>query len=95
MVKNDPINPDHYKGKNGLESIQVIEAFGLNFALGNATKYILRAGKKENKLQDLKKAMWYIEREIMNERNEELEEKIQYKLNKLDGQQNQQVRAYR
>lgn len=56
-------HPSHYQGK-GMESIQVIEAFELNFCLGNAVKYILRAGKKENKKKDLQKAIWYLNREL-------------------------------
>ena len=61
---NDKINhPPHYKGK-GLECIQVIEAFDLTFHLGNAIKYILRAGRKESKIEDMQKAIWYLEREI-------------------------------
>lgn len=56
-------NPPHYKG-NGLECIQVIEAFNLGFNLGNAVKYILRSDKKGNREQDLKKAIWYLKREI-------------------------------
>ncbi len=60
----DNVNhPAHYKG-NGLESIQVIEAFDLGFHLGNAIKYILRAGKKGDCVEDLKKAVWYLQREI-------------------------------
>ena len=63
-MENDNVNhPMHYQGK-GLESIEVIEAFELNFCLGNAIKYILRAGKKGDKGEDLKKAIWYINREI-------------------------------
>lgn len=64
----DNINPDHYKGGNGLESINVIEEFNLSFALGNAVKYILRAGKKpgQPKEQDIKKSIWYLERELKN-----------------------------
>ncbi len=62
----DYINhPKHYKGKK-FESIDIIEDFELNFHLGNAIKYILRAGKKGNKIQDLKKAIWYLERECVN-----------------------------
>jgi len=62
---SDQVNsPEHYKGANGLEAINVIEAFGLNFALGNAIKYILRADKKGNKKQDLEKARWYIVNEL-------------------------------
>jgi len=60
----DNINhPAHYKGR-GLESIQVIDAFDLGFNLGNAVKYILRAGKKGDKNEDLRKAIWYLNREI-------------------------------
>lgn len=56
-------HPPHYKG-NGIECIEVIEAFNLGFHLGNSIKYILRAGKKGNRKEDLMKAMWYLEREI-------------------------------
>lgn len=56
-------HPAHYQGK-GLEAITVIEAFNLGFSLGNAIKYILRAGNKGCKIQDLKKSVWYIQREI-------------------------------
>lgn len=66
----DKINhPKHYQG-NGLEAIDVIEAFGLDFNLGNAIKYILRAGRKDCKKQDLEKASWYIARSIFNEQKE-------------------------
>lgn len=59
----DNINhPQHYKGK-GLEVIEVIEAFDLDFHRGNAVKYILRAGKKtEDVAEDIKKAIWYLNR---------------------------------
>jgi hypothetical protein len=64
-VPLDLVNePPHYKTESGLEAIDVIEAFKLNYHLGNVTKYILRAGKKDDTLQDLKKARWYLEREI-------------------------------
>lgn len=56
-------HPDHYKGAK-FEVIDIIDDFELNFNLGNAIKYILRAGKKDNKAEDLKKALWYVEREI-------------------------------
>lgn len=63
IKKEEMINhPKHYQGKN-LQSIDVIEDFELNFNLGNAVKYVLRAGKKDDKVQDLKKAIWYLERE--------------------------------
>jgi hypothetical protein len=60
-------NPSHYGGANNMyETIKVIEAWSLDFCLGNAVKYISRAGKKDptKELEDLKKARWYIERRI-------------------------------
>ena len=57
-------HPKHYGGDEVYETIKVIEAWGLGFHLGNAVKYISRAGKKDDRLQDLLKARWYIEREI-------------------------------
>lgn len=62
-------HPDHYQARNGLEVIEVIEAYGLGFNLGNVTKYVLRAEKKFDALEDLKKAKWYLEREIANREN--------------------------
>ena len=62
---SDAVNhPSHYKSRSGLESIDVIEAFDLNFRLGNAVKYILRCGRKGDAVEDLRKAEWYIRREI-------------------------------
>ena len=57
-------NPPHYKSPNGLEAINVIEGFGLGFHLGNVVKYILRAGRKDHHVQDLRKARWYLDREV-------------------------------
>ena len=58
-------NPDHYKGKdNPYEAIKVIDAWKLGFSLGNAVKYIARAGAKGDKVEDLQKAIWYIQHEI-------------------------------
>lgn len=60
-------HPTHYKG-NKLEAIDVIEDFDLGFCLGNAIKYILRAGRKnpghEAFTLDLEKAKWYLTREL-------------------------------
>jgi hypothetical protein len=56
-------HPSHYKC-GGMEAIDVLEAFGLNFRLGNAVKYILRAGRKGDRSEDLRKAVWYINREL-------------------------------
>ncbi len=65
-MKNDAVNhPAHYTdGK--IEVIAFIEDKGLNFHRGNAVKYISRAGKKDpaKEVEDLKKARWYIDREI-------------------------------
>jgi len=63
---SDPVNhPDHYGGaENPYEAIKVIEAWQLGFCLGNTVKYIARAGKKTNAVEDLKKAAWYLQREI-------------------------------
>lgn len=65
---SDSVNhPAHYGGEdNPYEAIRVIEAWGLGFSLGNTVKYISRAGKKDpaKLLQDLKKAAWYLNREI-------------------------------
>lgn len=58
-------HPHHYGGKdNPYEAIKVIEAWELGFCLGNTVKYIARAGKKDATIQDLKKARWYLDREI-------------------------------
>lgn len=55
-------HPKHYN--QGIEPIDIIESWELNFSLGNAIKYILRAPYKNNELEDLEKAKWYLEREI-------------------------------
>tara|TARA_Y100000310_G_C20187836_1_gene581124 strand:+ start:55 stop:276 length:222 start_codon:yes stop_codon:yes gene_type:complete len=68
-MKNKIDHPSHYGGDSAYEAINVIEAWNLNFALGNCVKYICRAGKKGNRLEDLKKAAWYINREIQSEAN--------------------------
>ena len=60
-------HPQHYGGKDNVyEAIKVIDAWDLGFSLGNTIKYISRAGKKDKELQDLKKALWYLERKIKN-----------------------------
>jgi hypothetical protein len=58
-------HPAHYGGAdNPYEAIKVIEAWSLGFNLGNTIKYISRAGKKGDRLEDLKKARWYLDRAI-------------------------------
>lgn len=59
----DPVNPSHYR-QGGVEAIDVIEAYGLGFATGNAVKYILRYRFKGHPLEDLRKARWYLDRRI-------------------------------
>ena len=61
---SDPINsPAHYK-IGGIETIDFIEAKNLGYNLGNVVKYITRADHKGNKLEDLRKAQWYLTRAI-------------------------------
>lgn len=66
--KKETVNhPDHYGGKdNPYEVIKVLRAWALGFSLGNAIKYVARAGKKDTAktIEDLKKAIWYIQEEI-------------------------------
>ena len=66
--KENVDHPNHYGGSdNPYEAIKIIEAWGLNFHLGNVFKYISRAGKKnKDTIEDLKKARWYIDRHIQN-----------------------------
>lgn len=62
--KPDPVNhPAHYK-VGGIETIDFIEAKKLNYNIGNVVKYLTRADHKGNKLEDLRKAQWYLTREI-------------------------------
>lgn len=60
----DPVDhPPHYNASpSGVECIDVVEHMGFN--LGNAIKYAWRADHKDNPLEDLRKAAWYINREI-------------------------------
>jgi hypothetical protein len=61
MAPDDINHPTHYNTL-GVECIDVVENF--NFNIGNAIKYMWRAGLKGDRLTDLKKAEWYIRREI-------------------------------
>lgn len=77
--RRETINhPRHYGGDVTYEAIKVIEAWQLDFSLGNAVKYISRAGKKpgSSKLEDLKKAKWYLERAIKNAEHEQAESAV-------------------
>lgn len=65
-------HPNHYNiGK--IEVIDAIEAWELNFSLGNAVKYIARADHKGKPIEDLQKARWYIDREIERRMNDEID----------------------
>ena len=57
-------HPQHYQSGNGIEVIQVVEAYRLGFHLGNVIKYVLRCEKKGATIEDLEKAKWYLQREI-------------------------------
>ena len=65
MTYDNVNHPSHYK-IGGIETIDFIEAKSLNYNLGNVVKYITRADHKGNKLEDLKKAQWYLNRAVSN-----------------------------
>ncbi len=69
MAEDTKTQPQHYTSiPNGMQSIDIIEVHNLGFHLGNCVKYILRAGKKinESEVDDLKKARWYLNRQLKN-----------------------------
>jgi len=65
-MSDDVNHPLHYGGNTTYETIKVIDAWKLGFCLGNCVKYISRAGKKnrETEIEDLQKALWYLQHEI-------------------------------
>lgn len=71
-MSEDKINPSHYQAPGGYQAIDIIEFFNLNFARGNAVKYLLRAGNKseqgyddiDKEIEDLEKSGWYVMREL-------------------------------
>ena len=60
----------HYH-TGSIQAIDLIEAYELDFCLGNAVKYISRAGRKGDAVEDLRKAIWYIERRIKHLTNDQ------------------------
>lgn len=97
MSKKEMINhPSHYGGvDNPYEAIKVIEAWEADFNIGTTLRYLCRCGKKtiggtaeEMRLEDLKKARWYLDREIKNieEANKENKFKNIYKTVSLNGE---------
>lgn len=75
---NGAVEHPSYYNTGKYEVIDVIDDWGLNFAKGNAVKYIARAGRKnpETEIQDLEKASWYINHEIRRLKNNKANEKI-------------------
>lgn len=73
MENKEQVNhPSHYGGSENIyEAIKVIDAWDLGFSLGNAVKYISRAGKKhpEKEIEDLQKSIWYINHHIETIKN--------------------------
>lgn len=62
-MTNDPINPNHYRQHpSGIECIEITRHH--DFCIGNAIKYLWRAGRKGPEAEDLRKAIWYIEKRI-------------------------------
>ena len=58
------VNPEHYTKGRSFEPIDVIEDWDLDYQMGNALKYISRAGRKGSLIADLQKAIFYLERRI-------------------------------
>ena len=70
-MAKDPIGPTYYK-RGTLDVWDFIRENGLNFHLGNAVKYICRAGYKDSKVEDLKKAIHYLENELSHAQRQNL-----------------------
>tara|TARA_R100001443_G_scaffold38103_1_gene51627 strand:+ start:329 stop:556 length:228 start_codon:yes stop_codon:yes gene_type:complete len=66
-------HPEHYN--KGIEVIDFIDSWSMDFSTGNIIKYVSRHKHKDNPLEDLKKAKWYIERLINNYEKETHNEK--------------------
>jgi hypothetical protein len=74
IFKNEIMTPLHYTSGHDYDLIDVGVHYNLNFFRFNVLKYICRAGKKQNELQDLEKAVDYLQREIQNIREQQLKE---------------------
>ena len=74
-VNKNVSHPSHYN--QGIEPIDIIESWDLNFSLGNAIKYILRSPYKGKQIEDLEKARWYIDREINRLKDERARKNIE------------------
>jgi hypothetical protein len=74
IFKNKIMTPIHYDSGQDYDLIDVALNYNLNFFRFNVLKYICRAGKKQNELHDLEKAVDYLQREIKNIREKQLKE---------------------
>jgi hypothetical protein len=74
IFKKETMTPLHYDSGQEYDLIDVALNYNLNFFRFNVLKYICRAGKKQNELQDLEKAVDYLQREIKNIREQQLKE---------------------
>lgn len=85
MAEHDPVNhPQHYTSDpSGIECIEVVRH--RTFNIGNAMKYLWRAGKKGDVIQDLQKAKWYIEDEINRIKKERNQHGTEEKTNSQRG----------
>ncbi len=81
MQDVDAINPSHYKFSD-LEPIEVTERWKLGYNLGTVLKYLARAGKKDpsKEIEDLKKARWYLDRQISNLEKQKVDQLVSQKL---------------
>tara|TARA_Y100001951_G_C11165369_1_gene197155 strand:+ start:261 stop:638 length:378 start_codon:yes stop_codon:yes gene_type:complete len=70
-MAKDQVGPSYYK-RGTIDVWDFIRENGLNFHLGNAVKYICRAGYKDSKVEDLKKAIHYLENELTNAERQNL-----------------------
>ena len=70
VVRVDPMRTvteqDGDRVEVGIESIELIEGFGFGFNLGNVVKYLYRSNEKGDRLENLRKAAWYLNREVDN-----------------------------
>ena len=84
MAHTNLTGPSYYK-RGGIDVWDFIRDQGLNFHLGNAVKYIARAGYKESKIQDLRKAIHYLQNELENEIvSDETSERIQKSIQDIE-----------
>lgn len=74
VVPKDTSSPWYYKSDSGLETIEVIEAFHLDYCLGTAFKYISRWDKKDSSIENGEKAVWFLVRKLWEDGHLQLPE---------------------